>query len=256
MKKKRPRKPESYIERIYRSVSGTENLRSTLVRIKETDLQIFTDEDVAELAGDLALQYRTQVETYIAKRPEFENALVPLAEDRLAPPIVKDMLLAGEKTGIGPMAAVAGSIAHYVGTALLKMGCREVMVENGGDIFLHRQSDVTVAIFAGESPLSMRVGIKVPVEKMPLGICTSSGTVGHSLSFGIADSVTVLSPSTPLADAAATRLGNEVGRDRGEGDGIRRALEVGQSMTGLYGVVVVCGEKLGAVGDIELIKLD
>ena len=153
------------------------------------------------------------------------------------------------------MAAVAGVIAQYVAVGLMAEGCREVMVENGGDIYLRRDEDCTVAIFAGESPLSLQVGVKIAAEKMPLSVCTSSGTIGHSLSFGRADSVTVIAASAALADATATRIGNEVGRAAGKDSGIGQALEVGRAIEGVDGVVVICGEKIGAVGDVELVQI-
>lgn len=249
------KRPEFYKKRDYRQVSDTDELFASLVKIKDTDLQIFSDKEIVGKAKELALQFRLQVENYITRNQVFKSSLVPLEQDPTAPPIVKDMIQAGLATGTGPMAAVAGAIAEYVGKALLDFGCCEVIVENGGDLFVHRGSDLTIAIFAGQSPLSMQVGLKVAAGKLPLGICTSSGTVGHSLSFGTADSVTVLSGSTALADAAATRLGNEVGRERGRGSGIKKALEVGRSIQGLDGVVVVSGDKIGAVGDVELVRL-
>jgi ApbE superfamily uncharacterized protein (UPF0280 family) len=107
-----------------------------------------------------------------------------------------------------------------------------------------------VAIYAGESPLSYRIGIRLPAAMMPAGVCTSSGTVGHSLSAGKADSVTVVAASTALADAAATRIGNEVGN----GCDIGRALELAAEISGLSGVVIVVGEELGAWGEIELVE--
>jgi hypothetical protein len=137
------------------------------------------------------------------------------------------------------MAAVAGVIAEYVGKGLLQAGCREVMVENGGDIYINRSRDCIVAIFAGESPLSLRVGLKLASGNMAMGVgvCTSSGTVGHSLSFGLADSVTVVAGSTALADAAATRLGNEVGMSAGGDSGIQRALAISREIPGILGVM-------------------
>jgi ApbE superfamily uncharacterized protein (UPF0280 family) len=115
-----------------------------------------------------------------------------------------------------------------------------------------------VAIFAGESPLSLRVGVKLASGNMPMGVgvCTSSGTVGHSLSFGLADSVTVIAGSTALADAAATRLGNEIGLSSGGDSGIQAALALSRKISGVLGVVAICGEKIGAVGDVELIPVN
>lgn len=249
-----PKTPESYIERSYRAIPDQGGLVSSFANIKDTDLHILTDREVSDLAKELALQYRLQIEQYIKKSPKFAEALSPLAADALAPRIVREMLTAGSAAGVGPMAAVAGVIAEYVGKGLLQAGCREVMVENGGDIYIKRKGDCVVAIFAGESPLSLRVGLKLASgnTSMGVGVCTSSGTVGHSLSFGLADSVTVVAGSTALADAAATRLGNEVGMSAGGDSGIQRALEISREIPGILGVVAICGEKIGAVGGVEL----
>ncbi len=253
---KRKKKPESYSDRAYRKLVSAADLVATKVCVEETDLHILAEADVTGPATDLILQYRAQLENYILKNPHFCASLDPLSADILAPPLIRDMLKAGEAATVGPMAAVAGTIAEYVGRGLVAAGHGEVMVENGGDIFLRRSHDCSVAIFAGESPLSYKVGLRIASSQMPIGICTSSGTVGHSLSMGNADSVTVLSHSTPLADAAATRLGNEVGAEKGAEKGIAAALAVAREIPGIIGVVVVCGERLGAYGEVELIKVD
>ncbi len=255
MKGAKVKRPDSYVQRTYRTLAGESGLISSFAKVKDTDLHILADRDVSARALELALQFRLQIEKYIERYPEFLRALTPLPDDILAPPIVREMLGAGSCAGVGPMAAVAGVIAEYIGMMLLREGCREVVVENGGDIFISRTSDCTVAIFAGQSPLSLKVGVNLGRAAMPVAVCTSSGKVGHSLSFGEADSVTVIAGSTALADAAATRLGNEVGRASEGAAGIRRALEVGRTIDGIGGVVVICGEKIGAVGDVELVQL-
>ena len=257
MKRKvKKKKPASYTNRSYRKLVNIAGLLSTTVRIEETDLHILADQDVTTSATDLILQYRAQLEKYILKNPAFAKSLTAIASDSLAPPIVRNMIQAGEAAGVGPMAAVAGAMAQYVGKGLLDGGCEEVMVENGGDIFLHRKRSCSVAIFAGESPLSYKVGIRLPSETMPVGICTSSGTVGHSLSLGEADSVTVVSDSTLLADAAATRLGNEVGYGGGGKAGMENALQKAAEIPGITGVVVICDALMGAFGDVELVQTD
>lgn len=255
VKRVKVKKPESYTRRDYRTLVNAGGLFSCAVRIKDTDLQILADRDVSDQAESYALQYRLQVEQYIVRHPGFVQALSPWPFDELAPPVVKEMLVAGEKALVGPMAAVAGVIAEYVGKALLKEGCREIVVENGGDIFLCRRHETTVAIFAGTSPLSLRVGLRIDAEDMPVAVCTSSGTIGHSLSFGEADSVTVVAASTALADAVATRLGNEVGRRTNDGRAIERALQLGIGIEGIAGIVIICGDQIGAVGNVELVKL-
>ncbi len=250
------KKPESYTDRSYRKLANMSELISTTVRIEETDLHILADRDVTVSATDLILQYRSQLENYILKNPAFSASLVPLEVDKLAPPMVRSMMQAGVAASVGPMAAVAGAVAENVGLGLLMDGCREMVVENGGDVFFSRTKDCSVAIFAGESPLSYKVGVRLPAKDMPVGICTSSGTIGHSLSFGDADSVTVIATSTLVADAAATRLGNEVGHGGGGKAGMQNALDKASAIEGIRGVVVICGELMGAYGEVELVKVD
>ena len=249
------RSPLSYQRRDYRSLVIAGDLRSSYAQVEETDLHILADGDVTDCAKLLVQRYRLQIEGYIRSHPQFAVSLVPLPLDPLAPSIVREMLAAGEMAGVGPMAAVAGAIAEYVGRDLLRQKTREVIVENGGDIFLQREVASTVAIFAGPSPLSNTMGIRLSRQKMPCSVCTSSGTVGHSLSFGDADSVTVYATNAALADAAATRLGNEVGKGTSGDLGIKRALALAQEIAGIGGVVVIRNELFGAVGDIELVGL-
>jgi ApbE superfamily uncharacterized protein (UPF0280 family) len=250
------KKPESYQKRTYRCQAEQGDLISSMVQIKETDLHIQADRDVTKRASELVLQYRLQIEEYIVRHPDFYATLAPMPMDNLAPPVVRDMLWAAEAAGVGPMAAVAGSIAAFVGKKLIGEGVSEIIVENGGDIFLHRQKECTIAIFAGQSVLSNKVGVLIDSGQMPCGICTSSGTVGHSLSLGKADSVTVVADSAALADAAATCIGNEVGGENSGKASINRALGKAKEISGIRGVVVICGDILGAVGDIRLIRLE
>jgi ApbE superfamily uncharacterized protein (UPF0280 family) len=157
------------------------------------------------------------------------------------------MAAAGLKAGVGPMAAVAGAIAECVGRELLTYTA-EIIVENGGDIFLKIKKDRVVGIYAGESPLTGKLGLEIEARATPLGVCTSSGKVGHSLSYGRADAVVAMSADTALADAAATAIGNRV-KQAGDTD---KALEFARGIVGLKGVVIIIGEKVGAWGDVKL----
>ncbi len=148
------------------------------------------------------------------------------------------------------MASVAGAVAEAVGQELMAQS-EEIIVENGGDVFLRRSGDVRVGIFAGRSPLSLRVGLVIAAAAHPWGVCTSSGTVGPSLSFGRADAVCILSPSASLADAAATAVGNLV---RSPSD-LERGLEKARMIEGVTGAVIILGEKLAAWGEIELTEI-
>lgn len=252
---KRKKRPETYRVRHYRKGLLSEGLLSAHVQIKETDLHIQSDVDVQRRAEELVLESRLQIEEHIVTHPLFYSSLSPLQKDFSSPPLVKEMYDAARLSGVGPMAAVAGAIAEYVGKKLLEEGAGEIIIENGGDIFIHKREGCTISIFAGQSPLSEKIGIVLPAP-MPWGVCTSSGTVGHSLSLGKADSVTVVARSTALADAAATRLGNIVAGGKDTQDEINTALALAKSIEGLTGVVVICGETMGAVGDIELVQVE
>jgi hypothetical protein len=149
------------------------------------------------------------------------------------------------------MAAVAGAIAEAVGKDLLAFS-PEVIVENGGDIFLKISRKRLVGICAGQSSLTNKIALEIMPGETPLGICTSSGTMGHSLSLGSADAVIVLSPSTSLADAAATALGNVVKT----ADDIPQAIEKAQSIEGLRGVVIIVDDKMGVWGKVRIVSLD
>ena len=217
------------------------------IKIHETDLMILASQEYREVATAVVLQERRQLEHYIASHPGFLESLSPWPEDPLAPRIVKEMIQASARVNVGPMAAVAGAIAGAVGRALLDHS-PEVIVENGGDIFLKISQPATVALYAGHSPLSMRVGILLAAAMTPLGVCTSSGTVGHSLSLGRADAACVLAADTALADAAATALGNRVKVPTD----IPAALEWLAEIPDILGGVVIAGDKLGAWGELEL----
>ncbi|MBE9546654.1 MAG: UPF0280 family protein [Proteobacteria bacterium] len=237
-----------YQERTYRNSVSKENLVSFQVKVGETDLYISAEEDLTEITLESVYKYRRLIEEYIKYRPQFLSSLVPIEPDKMAPAIIRDMLRASGTAGVGPMASVAGAIAQYVGLDLLKYS-DNIIVENGGDIFLKSERETNVGIFAGESPLSYKVALRIRSEDIPLGICTSSGTVGHSLSLGKADAVCVTSKSASLADAAATSIGNRV---NGEGD-IKAAIKTGADIEGILGILIIVGDKMGAYGAIELV---
>ncbi|MDR0477554.1 MAG: UPF0280 family protein [Desulfobulbaceae bacterium] len=250
--------PLSYRQRDYRRRNLASGLAACSVRVEESDLYILTDADAGQgenLARERLLFYRQQLERYIQRRPEFLTSLVPLEDDKLAPPLIRDMLAAASLAEVGPMAAVAGAVAEYVGRDLLAAGKREVVIENGGDVFLARRQETVVEIFAADSLHSGRVGVKLAVAAMPAGLCTSSATIGHSLSFGSADAATVLADSAVLADAAATRLGNMIGPEHGRDCGIAAALQQTLAIPGVRGVLAIRGKLLGAAGLIDLVSL-
>ena len=235
-----------YEDRSYRSLINKDNLISYNIKISESDLFISSDTDLAVLAEKSLIQHRYSLENYIRNHPEFRTSLLPLPDDHLAQPIVRSMISKSKICGVGPMASVAGAISEFVGYDLLD-ATENLIIENGGDIFLHSKNKLNVAIYAGESTLSYKVNLIVKSEDTPLGICTSSATVGPSFSFGKADAVCVISTSATLADAAASAIGNRVKSKKN----IKFALDYGIKIPGVKGIVIICGNDMGAIGEVE-----
>lgn len=239
-----------YEKRTYRNLAGIDDLVSFNVVVQETDMQVHASRPLQQITRDLILKHRNFIEKYIAVNPDFLTTLVPWHVDDLVPRIVGEMIEAGRKAGVGPMAAVAGAVAEFVGSDLLSY-TGEVVVENGGDVFIKTDRTLTTGIYAAGSPLSLKMGLRIDSRDKPVAVCTSSGTVGHSLSFGKADAVCIVSDSCPLADAAATAVGNRV---KGKKD-IQDAIDFGKTIEGVTGIIVITGEDAGFWGDVEIVSL-
>lgn len=238
------------MERSYRQKVRAAGLVSFRMAVKETDLWVSADRHLERETRDLVFGCRHALETYVEGHPEFLTTLSALPADPLAPPMVREMIARTGPLGVGPMASVAGAIAQWVATGLLR-SCDRVIVENGGDIFMKVDRDVTVALYAGASPLSEKIGLRITAGRMPLGICCSSGTVGHSLSRGHADAVCLLSPSAVLADGAATALGNRIRTERD----LRECSDWARGIEGITGGLVVMGRSMATWGEVELVSL-
>ena len=240
-----------YEPRNYRHWVSDRDLVSFSVVVKETDLLIRAKGKLEAQALAATKKYRADLEQYIISHPAFAVSLEPLSVEKHAPSIVKEMADAAQKAGVGPMAAVAGAIAERVGRELLDFS-DEVIVENGGDIFMKTARERLIGVYAGESKLTGKIAFAIQPEETPLGICTSSGTVGHSLSFGKADAVIVFSPSTSLADAAATAIGNLVI----SAEDIQKALDFAQDIGGIKGVAIIKDDHVGIYGQIRLADVE
>ena len=236
--------------RFYRHWIKDSGLISFNVVVAQTDLYIRSQRNVKDKTLDSVLKHRGSLEAYIKSHPLFLTTLDTYQAESGAPAIVKEMARVSQLTGVGPMAAVAGAIAEAVGRDLLAFSS-EIIVENGGDIFLKTSQKRLVGIYAGRSSLTKKIALEIVPEETPLGIGTSSGTVGHSLSLGSADAVIALSSSAALADAAATALGNMVRH----ADDIPRAIEKARGIEGLCGVVIIVGDKMGVWGGVRIVPL-
>lgn len=241
-------KTNKYQRRFYRDWVKVKGLFLAHILEKETDLQILTDKPLdRDFVAERIRSYRWDIEKYIDKERRFLVSLKPITVELNAPLIIKEMAEQSKEANVGPMATVAGAVAEFLGKDLLKKGYKDVIVENGGDIFLKTRKICTIGIYAGKSKLWNKLGIIIKPKDTPMGICTSSGTIGHSLSFGAADSVIILSKNTASADAVATATGNRVKSK----EDLQSALDFAKSITGVIGVAIIIKNSLISWGKIE-----
>lgn len=233
-------------------------------RLKETFVWITADEKRhIEIAKEEITQRRKDLERFVRWHPYFLVTLERYQVDEVEvcgggtiekdeiPEIVRRMIVAASKFGIGPMSAVAGTLAEFAVEAMRDAGATYAMVDNGGDIALINDREVLVGVYAGESTFSNRIALRIKPSSSLQGICTSSGTVGHSISFGTADAATVISASASLSDAAATALCNAVT----DAPSIPKAFRSINHVKGIEGALVIYKDVLATCGKVpEIVK--
>lgn len=252
-----------YEPREYRRLHREVDLHHFQVCVGETDLDIGIKKsqfkaELVRMTEEYVRNERQLFQEYLAKNPGFVTALEPWRLDYAGegqragqvPAAVIAMCQAAEAAGVGPMAAVAGWFAERTGLYLARFS-KDVIIENGGDLWLKSSRIRKISIYAGKSPFSQRIGLEIRPKHTPLGICTSSGTVGHSLSFGCADAMVILAPSAVLADAVATAACNRV---QGTAD-LQKTVEWALSIPGVTGAVAILADQLAAQGEVKLIPL-
>ncbi len=224
----------------------------TVLRHKDTIAAIIAEKKYFPIAEAALKDQRRILDAYIETDPEFRTALGPYPVPADAPRIVRRMSEAASRAGVGPMAAVAGAVAETALQAMAEAGAVHALVDNGGDIALLLDRPVTVGIFTGPSAVR-NIGFRIEPRPGIFGICTSSGTVGHSLSFGKADAATAISADVALADAVATALGNSI-KDENE-EGLRDTLAALGRIEGVEGLLAVIGKSMAVWGDLpELVR--
>lgn len=240
--------------RFYRTHMGEGRFKSFSVHYKDSDLWIGVDHQsfsnhLPAFAMKHLIGIRNELEHYLCIHPEFASSFQPLSCTNDAPLLARQMAEAAQKAGTGPMAAVAGAFAESMGKAIEKeFAVKEVVIENGGDIYLSIEKALVLAVYAGTSALSGKVGIEIPPQASPLGVCTSAGTLGPSVSFGKADAVMLACKNTLLADAYATALGNRV---KTAAD-IEKTLALASQETEILSALIVCEEKIGVYGSFPV----
>ncbi len=236
-------------ERFYRDISNIPGLKKFKVRVEETDLLVISEKFLKKEVEEEVRGLRGIIKNYILNHPEFYTSFSPLS-CKSEEEIIRTMCDSAMLTATGPMASVAGAIAELTGRKILPL-TKQVFIENGGDIFAKMDRDFNVGIYAGKSPLSLKLGLKIKGRNSPIGIATSSGTVGHSFSYGKADAVTVISGSAALSDGSATYFGNLITGDKIEKEVIE--LEI-KKFPFIEGLLIIKGEEIFAWGEIELVS--
>lgn len=237
-----------YVPRTYRERTGA-SLKYYKVCIADSDLAIYAETDIRKPAIKILQHVRHEIELYIKKYPHFLSSLIPIPAASNAPESIIAMCRAASCAGVGPMAAVAGTVAAIVGKELAAYSSR-IMIENGGDVFIQSDSMQYCAIHVPQtSPFFNRLTLRLQAAPEGMGICTSSGTLGHSYSAGKADAAVIVAQDTALADAVATAVGNCVG----ETHQVDHALSMAREIAGVQGAVVIAGDQIGGWGEIEFL---
>lgn len=233
---------------------GEGRFKTFSIQYKDSDLWIGIDpgsfrDQIPAFAMKQLLLIRNELEQYIRFHPSFATSFDPIQCKPGAPAMAVAMSAAAKIAQTGPMAAVAGAFAESVGRSLQQeFSVKEIVVENGGDIYLSIQQALTLVVYAGTSSLSGKIGIEIPPQLSPLGVCTSAGTVGPSVSFGKADAVMVACRNTLLADALATALGNMVKN----ATDIETCINAANDFPGILSLLIVCGGQIGISGSFPL----
>jgi ApbE superfamily uncharacterized protein (UPF0280 family) len=202
------------------------------------------------MCTDLLLSQRANIEKYIQMHPQFKSSFKPVEILPNAPQIVMDMGRAAQAANVGPMAAVAGAIAETLGEEISRY-CKDIIIENGGDIYIRSSKKRVIAIFAGNTRFSYQMGLEIAENETPLGICTSSGTIGSSISLGKADAVVIKANTAALADAVATATANLINT----AEDLKPAVEFANNITGVSAVLAIKDKLLAAWGNIKIVKI-
>ncbi|MDR2909779.1 MAG: UPF0280 family protein [Bacteroidales bacterium] len=243
-----------FVERKYRQQFNIQRFTSFEIKYCETDLWIGIDPasfrtEMQEMVLGRIKELRQKMDDYILTEPLFKKTMNPFLPCENSPIEAKEMAAAAEKAGIGPMSAVAGLFAREAGEAILRnFLVEEMVIENGGDIFVLLKKELVLSVFAGNSPLSERIGLAIPEGLGKFGICTSAGTVGHSFSDGKADAVMVICSDVLLADAFATAFGNKVKTP----DDVEKVINMAEKIPEILSLLIICEDKIGVRGNFEL----
>ena len=221
--------------------------------VAQTAVTILAEERYFRAAQEAIFETREIIEEYIHQHPMFQTSLEPYEPEARVPHLIRRMCSTAARAGLGPMSTVAGTVAEAAVVAMMEEGATQAVVDNGGDLALLLSDPIHVGLFTG-NPRFRDLGMRLEPRQGMFGMCTSSGSVGPSLSFGKADSATVISQDVLLSDACATRLGNEITSE--DEETMERALDLVMEIEGVEGALAVAGEHMGMKGDLpKLVRM-
>jgi ApbE superfamily uncharacterized protein (UPF0280 family) len=245
-------RPKVYQRREYREEMGEGRFTSVTIAVGESDLYIgWRGSAETWMIKHSAARHLRRLRGTIFTHPDPKllSSLVPLEDPGTLAPPLKAMFEAARRAGVGPMAAVAGAIAEEVGRSLVEeYHLEEVVIENGGDLYLTLTEPLNIRLWAPTSPFTNRIALRAIGT---LGVATSSATYGHGLSRGQADAVMVAAKSASLADGLATAYCNAVQ----SGDQIEEICQRLVTEEGVLGAIITIGDKLAVGGELEVVQL-
>ena len=232
---------------IYRNKISAEGRYSFRVDYKYSGLYMMCDRDIGSELEEAISSFYRDIEMIIAGQPDFEKSLVPIKAGKDLPRIIKEMCDAGEVFSVGPMASVAGALCDHLAKSLMGR-CGFLMIENGGDVYIKSSDPLEVGIFTKNIYFRDRLTLLVEAGQTPCGICSSSGSFGHSLSLGKSDLVTVLSRTATIADAAATSIANTINSEEDIDEAITRFSQYKE----VDGLIIIKNKRIGLWGKLQL----
>lgn len=218
--------------------------------VEESDCTVVTNyEPAIKKAMTQLVQDRAILKFFVKNNPVWQNSFVPMHTKDPAP-IIELMEESAEICDVGPMAAVAGALADRMQMVMLENKHVQVaVVEDGGEIAINSAEDIVIALYVLSNSLKAKLGFKFAGGSTAVGLGTSSGQFGHSISLGEADTATIFAKNAALADAAATKICNAVkGEDHEKS--ILKGLDLADKIDGLYGVFITRGKFIGKKGKI------
>jgi len=239
-----------YLDRSnYRCCVKNKEKYAWMVSYYYTDILISSNKNIKDRIEKPLKKIYEILDICIKNEPYFLKSLSPIRIKPSFPPVIKEMCAKSAVFNVGPMAAVAGTVNEYLASNLQKY-CDILIIENGGDTYVKAGRDINVGIYVKNPNFKDRIAIKINAKNMPCGLCSSSGTFGHSFSMGKCDLAVVLAKSAITADAAATAFANSISLE----DDIPGRIDYFKRLEDIKGLLAIKNKRIGVWGAIEFLS--